>query len=78
MMSDDGHAIKLARAVAHGEEVCKNYENEDWCKIKGYMWLKVGNMVIDSVEDDGVHWARSVGFEEAWKDYKDRPRKVHI
>jgi len=35
-------------------------------------------MVIDSVEDDGVHWARSVGFEEAWKEYKDRPRQVHI
>jgi hypothetical protein len=23
-------------------------------KIKGYMWEKIGNMVIDSVEDEGV------------------------
>jgi hypothetical protein len=42
------------------------------------MWLKIGNMVIDSVEDDGTNWVRSAGFDEAWKDYKDRPRQVHI
>lgn len=42
------------------------------------MWLKIENMVIDSVEDEGAEWARSVGFEEAWKDYKDRPRKTRI
>jgi hypothetical protein len=58
--------------VRHGEEVCKQYEDEDWCKIKSFMWLKIGNMVIDSVEDDGAHWVRSAGFGDAWKDYKDR------
>jgi hypothetical protein len=75
---DDGHAIKLGRAVANGEQVSKEYEDEKWAKIKGFMWEKVGNMVIDSVEDTGVRWARSVGFEEAWKDYEDRPRKAQL
>lgn len=64
-MSDDGHAPKLGRAVRNGQIVSKGYENEDWCLIKGDMWEKVGNMVVDSVEDTGEKWARSVGFDEA-------------
>lgn len=38
---DDGHAVKLVRAVASGAEVCRGYEGEEWCTIKGDMWLKV-------------------------------------
>jgi hypothetical protein len=76
--TDDGHAVKLGRAVAHGEVVSKKYENEDWCKIKSFMWLKIGDMVIDSVEDEGEHWARSVGFDEAWEKFQDRPRQIHL
>lgn len=76
---DDGHAIKLGRAVANGQRVSKPYEEEEWTRIKGPMWEKIGNMVIDSVEDTGNHWARSVGFEEAWKDYEDRrPREIRL
>jgi hypothetical protein len=75
---DDGHAVKLGRAVRNGELVSEGYEDEDWAKVKGFMWEKIGNMVIDSVEDTGVHWARSVGFEQAWKDYEDRPRKAQL
>jgi hypothetical protein len=71
-LEDDGHASKLGRAVAYGEIVCKEYENEEWVKVKGDMWQKIGNMVVDSVQDTGEKWARSVGFEEAWAAYKDR------
>jgi len=56
--------------------VSGKYEGKDWCKIKSFMWLKIGNMVIDSVEDDGEHWARNVGFDEAWERYQDRPKQV--
>ena len=75
---DDGHAVKLGRAVANGEKQSKGYEDESWAKIKGFMWEKIGNMVVDSVEDSGATWARSVGFEEAWKEYGDRPRQAHL
>jgi len=75
---DDGHAAKLGRAVANGERVSSGYEDENWAKVKGFMWEKIGNMVVDSVEDTGANWARSVGFEEAWKDYEDRPRQMHL
>jgi len=46
---DDGHAAKLGRAVRNGELVA---DGEG--RIKGFMWEKIGNMVIDSVEDEGV------------------------
>ena len=41
---DDGHAAKLVRALAHGQEVCKPYEDSPRFRIKGDMWLKLGNM----------------------------------
>ena len=78
---DDGHAVKLGRAVRNGELVCEKWEEKgdgEGMRIKGRMWEKVGNMAIDSVEDSGAHWARSVGFEEAWKDYGDRKGKSQL
>lgn len=73
---DDGHAAKLIRALAHGEQVCKPYASKDAAAfpIKGDMWLQLGNMVIDSVEDTGDTWVRSAGFDQAWEKYEDRPR----
>ena len=41
---DDGHAAKLIRALAHGEQICKPYENDQKFKIKGKMWLQLGHM----------------------------------
>jgi len=85
---DDGHAVKLGRAVRNGELVSEAWESKnggttngmatDGMRVKRDMWKKIGNMAIDSVEDTGVRWARSVGFEEAWKDYEDRPKKSQL
>ena len=84
---DDGHAVKLGRAVRNGELVSEAWEKRvkreangvgDGMVVKGEMWEKIGNMAIDSVEDTGVRWARSVGFEEAWTEYEDRPRKSQL
>jgi hypothetical protein len=69
---DDGHAPKLIRALAHGEQVSKKFEKKEGFRIKGDMWSKVGNMAIDSVESGGPTWVRSTGFEEAWKDVPKR------
>lgn len=44
---DDGHLPKLARAVAHGEAVCRPFESqakERGLMITGDMWLRIGNM----------------------------------
>ena len=72
-LSDDGHASKLIRALAHGQQICKPYEHKDEFRIKYDDWLKMGHMAIDSVEAaQGMSnmgpWVRSAGFVEAWDD----------
>jgi hypothetical protein len=69
---DDGHAVKFGRAMAYGEQALKGYEEEEWVRIKGNMWAKIGNMIADSVESPGSRWVRSAGFDEAWKDFGER------
>ena len=69
---DDGHASKLVRAVANGEKVCKNFEGERGFELQGEDWLKIGHMVIDSVEMEGNNWIRSAGFDEAWENVPER------
>lgn len=41
---DDGHAAKLVRAIAHGEQISKPYEGSEKFRIKDGMWLQLGNM----------------------------------
>ncbi|KAK9312397.1 hypothetical protein V1524DRAFT_449697 [Lipomyces starkeyi] len=72
---DDGHVSKMTRAVAHGENVCKPFEGggkEKGFMIAGDMWLKIGNMIVDSVDSPGERWVRSTGFDEAWSKFEDR------
>jgi hypothetical protein len=78
MDGDDGHAAKLVRAIANGKNASAKYEHGDGFPIKGDMWDKLGHMAIDSVEDTGNHWARSVGFDEAWANFVDRPAAVAV
>jgi hypothetical protein len=40
----DGHVTKMARALANGGRICKPYENREDFKVKGDMWLKLGNI----------------------------------
>ncbi|KAL4754496.1 hypothetical protein BDW72DRAFT_213913 [Aspergillus terricola var. indicus] len=74
---DDGHLVKLVRALKNGEAVCRPYEGQErekGLKITGDSWLRVGNMVIDSVHGKGEEkmWVRSTGFDEAWDAVEDR------
>lgn len=63
---DDGHASKLVRALANGQETCAKHEKKDGFLIKGDMWRKLGHMAVDSVEAGDPHWVRSCGFQKAW------------
>ncbi|KIM99536.1 hypothetical protein OIDMADRAFT_42628 [Oidiodendron maius Zn] len=76
--ADDGHAVKFGRAIANAKNVLRPYEGESWAKIKGEQWETVANMVVDSVEAPSPRskWARSVGFEEAWEQFEDRPVRL--
>ncbi|KAK9414393.1 hypothetical protein SUNI508_11235 [Seiridium unicorne] len=71
-LAEDGHAIKLFRAVGVGKEVSKPYEDRDWLVIKGDLWNNISHMIADSVEAPGPTWVRNAGFDEAWKEVQDR------
>jgi Questin oxidase-like len=71
---DDGHAAKLVRVVAHGQQASGPFEAKGSWPIQGDSWLKLAHMVIDSVEDDGSHWVRSTGFPQAWEEFHDRAK----
>lgn len=43
-VDDDGHACKLVRALAHGEQICAPWEDRKDFIIKRGMWLTIGNM----------------------------------
>ncbi|EKG18788.1 hypothetical protein MPH_03954 [Macrophomina phaseolina MS6] len=69
--SDDGHAAKLLRGIANGEQAWKRLGEE---QRKGFaitsaeQWWKACAMGMDGTETGGPRWVRSTGFEEAWKD----------
>lgn len=70
---DDGHGAKLVRALAHGQQICKSYEDKESFRIKEADWLLLGHMAIDSVESPEPEWVRSCGFESAWEKIGNRP-----
>lgn len=43
---DDGHLVKMVRALANGQKVCQSYESQgpQVMPISGNMWLQIGNM----------------------------------
>lgn len=71
---DDGHTAKFVRALAHGQRASAPFEEKEGWPIQGDSWLKLAQMVIDSVEGDGAHWVRSAGFSEAWEEFHDRAK----
>ncbi|KAK7910926.1 hypothetical protein PG985_013407 [Apiospora marii] len=74
-LSDDGHVIKLWRAMGVGRKISEPYEGRTWLQIKGrHLWDQVAHLIVDSVEAPGPRWVRNAGFEEAWKDVQDTPK----
>ncbi|KAI1371546.1 hypothetical protein F4677DRAFT_435517 [Hypoxylon crocopeplum] len=73
VLEDDGHAIKLFRAVNLGQKVVEKYNDKDWVKIKGDSWTKLSHLVVDSVESSGPRWVRGAGEPAAWQDVPDLP-----
>lgn len=74
-LEDDGHAVKLVRALGNGERVCGKWEGElgeDRLPVRGDMWRRLANMAIDSVEGGGPKWVRDAGFDKAWVDVPAR------
>ncbi|KAJ5182971.1 hypothetical protein N7492_000587 [Penicillium capsulatum] len=74
--TDDGHLVKFLRAIAHGERVCRAFEDSKM-PISGDAWLRIGNMAIDSTagpDGERTMWVRSAGFDEAWENVSAHAR----
>ncbi|KAJ0290398.1 hypothetical protein COL940_000916 [Colletotrichum noveboracense] len=71
--SDDGHTIKVVRALGICQELSQKYSNKPWIRIKNDdEWLKLHYSVLDGTEHSGTKWVRSTGLDEAWKDVPSR------
>jgi hypothetical protein len=69
---DDGHTVKLARALMLAQRVTEPYQDKDWVRIKDDEWLKAVYVLMDANEEadsqGGTMWVRSAGFDEAWEE----------
>ncbi|RBR15124.1 uncharacterized protein FIESC28_07440 [Fusarium coffeatum] len=69
---DDGHTVKLARALMLAQRVTKPYQDREWVRIKDDEWLKAVYVLMDANEEadsqGGTMWVRSAGFDEAWEE----------
>lgn len=70
---DDGHMIKLIRALKNGEDVSRPYEGREEFRLKAGMFLQAAHAAIDSSSAQPMKYVqhfdiiRLVGFEEAWE-----------
>ena len=78
---DDGHVIKVARALLLAQRASKPYldrprqQRPSWIRFEDdETWLKAHYALLDSVEGADVEsgkeprWVRSAGFDSAWDD----------
>jgi hypothetical protein len=79
---DDGHIVKLVRALKLGETVVQPYEQDekpDHFPVTGDLWLKMAQMCHDStfgIEDliePSLKWVYGSGFDMAWRRIPDSP-----
>ncbi|MCJ1441062.1 MAG: hypothetical protein MMC23_001548 [Stictis urceolatum] len=77
---EDGHASKLIRALAFGEQRCGKWEGESWMPMKKADWGTVANMAIESVDSPDVSmtertkWIFDTGFNQSWEKVPQRSR----
>ncbi|RSM14191.1 hypothetical protein CDV31_005527 [Fusarium ambrosium] len=63
---DDGHTVKLARALILAKRTTEPFEDKEWVKIKGDDWLRAMHLLLDANENGGTMWVRGAGFDQAW------------
>lgn len=69
---DDGHAVKLIRALAAGQKICEPWEDSPDFRVKQGDWLNLAHMALDAFDSDGPNWVQSAGFDVAWDKIPDR------
>jgi hypothetical protein len=67
---DDGHTIKVVRALLIAQELSRKYAGRPWIRIADDdTWLKAHQILLQSTEgpQEPALWVRSAGFDEAWE-----------
>jgi hypothetical protein len=65
---DDGHTIKVVRALLIAQELARKYADRNWIAIKSDdEWTRVHLMLMDSAGGQDPRWIYNSGFEEAWE-----------
>lgn len=65
---DDGHTIKVVRALLIAQEETERWGKKDWMRIRGEDWVRLHYLLLDGIEGYEDRWVRAAGFDEAWKD----------
>lgn len=72
-VADDGHTVKLARALLLAQRITRPYlerkERPEWLRIvDDQTWLKAHYILLDASENqpEERHWVRDIGFDDAW------------
>lgn len=64
---DDGHAVKLARALVLIQRASEPYQDREWIRMKKQDdWLKAAYVLLDGNENAETRWVRAAGFHQAW------------
>ncbi|TDZ74254.1 Oxidoreductase ptaJ [Colletotrichum trifolii] len=70
---DDGHTIKVVRALGICQELSAKYGDKPWNKFKSDEdWVKLNYLLLDGTENVETRWVRSAGLDEAWNDIPSR------
>ncbi|KAK1237657.1 hypothetical protein MKX07_006785 [Trichoderma sp. CBMAI-0711] len=68
---DDGHTIKVVRALFIARELSGRFKDRPWIRFADEeTWLNVHRLLLESREGrfGASIWVRSAGFDEAWED----------
>lgn len=68
---DDGHTIKVVRALLLAQALSQKYAGRPWIRIADdETWLKTHQVLLESTQgpQEPALWVRSAGFDDAWKD----------
>ncbi|KAL7797506.1 hypothetical protein V8C37DRAFT_369699 [Trichoderma ceciliae] len=67
---DDGHTIKVVRALFIAQELSRKFAGKPWIRIADdETWLKIHHVLLESTEgpQEPALWVRSAGFDDAWE-----------
>ena len=67
-IAEDGHNIKLVRALLIAQQISQKYVDRPWIRMDDDMWLRAHYVLLDGNEHIDPKWVRSAGFEEAWEE----------